>query len=392
MKYVQFLSCAATLLSMSAFAADAANGATTPMCQNQGEPLTCYSAGYNAPAIINVKGKPQKMRSGNVNMFVDASFTYWFAGEDGLKIASSGVYESGTTYFAQDTKTLTQSFGYKPGFKIGTGVVGYQEWTVLAEYTYFRGHYTKNSGAALTGTALPAGSLTVTPGTSVWLVDDWFLQGTTAGQALAGSQVSSEWKLGLDLIDLVAGRPFYQGKCMTVSPFGGLRSALIRQSMEIELTEVTDLFGAMPTQPIEAVTNSHSWSIGPIGGCQAKSLFPMGFRLEADAAAALLYTQYTSVKHSEDAASTGFNPGPYTASLKNYNCLRPMAEMGLGLGWGMYLCDNNYHIDFMASYDFKMFWSQNMMRKLMDDTLTGTSASPGDLYLHGLTITGRFDF
>ena len=391
MKDIRSLTCLMIVLGAQAFAGEQTSKANE--CQAQGEPLTCYSPAYNAPAVVNVNANHWKYGSPNMNMFIDAAFTYWRAGEEGLKIASSGVLTSGTSYFPQETKTLTQSFGYKPGFKVGTGVVGYHEWTVMAEYTWFRGTDTKNSGSPLTGTSLTAGISTgVAPsGTNVWLVDDWFLQGTVASQALPGSSVSSSWHLGLDLIDAIASRPFYQGQRMTVSPFAGLRSALIRQSMEVNLTEASAL-GNLPAQPIESRTRSQSWSLGPIAGCEGRYLLPMGFRFQGDFAASLLYTSYTSIKHSEDIASTTFNPGPYKASLKDYNTVRPVAEMGLGLGWGRYLFDGNYHIDFSASYDFKVFWSQNMMRKLMDDTLTGTSASPGDLFLYGLTVAGRFDF
>ena len=69
-----------------------------------------------------------------------------------------------------------------------------------------------------------------------------------------------------------------------------------------------------------------------------------------------------------------------------------MAELGLGVGWGSYLRAYDFHIDVSADYDFMIFWSQNMIRKLLDDTLTGTSPSSADLYVHGLTVTGRFDF
>jgi hypothetical protein len=202
----------------------------------------------------------------------------------------------------------------------------------------------------------------------------------------------------LDLIDLVASRPFYQGRCVTVSPFAGLRSALIRQSMSVYLNEAATLFngtallGAAPSQPLVSHNHSNSWSIGPRVGASSYCLFPQGFRLEGDMAASLLYTRYTSVKHSETVASTAFNPGPYHVAYTDYSCVRPAAEFGLGLGWGRYFSNNDFHLDLSADYDFMIFWSQNMMRKLLDDTLTGTGPAPSDLFLHGLTATARFDF
>lgn len=364
--------------------------------QAQGEPLECRNPAYNAPAAINTGHKVE-----DTNFFIDAAFTYWFAGEDGLKVASTGVYSSGTGafYFAQNTKTLNQSFDYKPGFKVGLGIIGSHEWVFQAEYTWFRGTNTKHS-SSLSATALvpTAGTVAAPNGINVWVVDDWFLQGTGLGQALAGSSVSSSWRLAMDIADAVVGRPFYQGKCVTISPFAGLRSAWIRQKMNVKLTEAASLFNgtalpvvSAPLQPIESRNKSHSWSIGPRVGLDGQLLLPRGFRFEGNFAASLLFTQY-DIHHSEDIGSTAFNLGPYTANVRNYNCLRPEADLGLGIGWGKYIYGRDYHIDFSADYDFMYFWGQNVMRQSLDNTLTGTGPAAGDLYLHGLTFTVRFDF
>lgn len=393
MNFIQLL--VFSIASLSGFSAQCGNeckearvpkrGKKPVACtQEQGEPLTCYQAAYSAPASINVNNS-------GLAFFADVAFTYWYAGEEGMKIASNGVGSDGIYYFAMNTETLTQSFDYKPGFKVGFGFIGDHEWVYRADYTWFRG---TNSFVSNTrdGTVPTAGTVAASTGTNLWVVDDWFLEGTASGQALSGPKVSSRWKLALDLIDATAGRPFYQAKSLIVSPFAGLRAALIRQSMTVELTELSDLFAEIPAQPIESRNHSNSWAIGPRVGCNGEYLLGCGFRFEGDFAGSLLYTKYTSIKHSEDSASLGFNPGPYKFSMDNYSALRPCAELGLGLGWGTYSSNNGYHFDISASYDFMIFWSQNMMRKLLDDTLTGTSPSAADLFLHGLTLNGRFDF
>jgi hypothetical protein len=367
----------------------------TDMKQMQGEPLgsTGFSAGYNAPAVIAANHKDMALSSDSVCMFVDSAFTYWYAGEDGLDLATSGALTSQTLYYEQNAKTLTQTSSYKPGFKVALGIVADQEWSAKAEYTWYRG--TNETNSTITGTALTAGVSTATAssGTSVWAIDDWFLQGTPSGQALSGSTVSSSWHLAMDIGDAVFSRPFYTGRSVTVSPFAGLRTAWIRQTMTVNLTEDPSLFsGAISAQPIQSRNSSNSWSVGAIMGCESNWLLPMGVRFEGNASASLLYTQYTSIKHSEDVASTTFNQIPYNISMTNYNTVRPMAQLGLGMGWGKYLGDGNYHLDFSADYSFMMFWSQNMFRKLIDHNLSGTGSTPGDLYLHGLTVTARFDF
>ena len=237
-----------------------------------------------------------------------------------------------------------------------------------------------------------AGTAFALTGTPVLLVSDWFLNGSTVGQALSASNITSTWEYAVDLADLTVSRPFYQGANLSLTPFAGIRGASIRQSMRVKLTEASGLFSTPTPQPIFSRNHSHSWGIGPRFGGNASYLLPQGFRFEGDLAGSLLYTRYTKVGHSEDPASTTFNTGPYVASLSDYGCVRAMAEAGLGLGWGCYLNCHKYHIDFLASYDFTYMWNQNMMRKLLDDILEGTGPSSADLYFHGLTVAGRFDF
>jgi hypothetical protein len=59
----------------------------------------------------------------------------------------------------------------------------------------------------------------------------------------------------------------------------------------------------------------------------------------------------------------------------------------VGIGWGTYVRGERYYLDFAGSYDFLLFWQQNAMRKLLDQTVTGIGASSGDLYLHGMDLS-----
>ena len=71
-----------------------------------GEPLKCCGPAYNAPAAIDVSHKKWGCCPLNFSSFVDLSFTYWFAGEEGLAIAETGVLNSSTAYFPEKMNTL----------------------------------------------------------------------------------------------------------------------------------------------------------------------------------------------------------------------------------------------------------------------------------------------
>jgi hypothetical protein len=183
--------------------------------------------------------------------------------------------------------------------------------------------------------------------------------------------------MNLDMLDLMVSRPFYQGTKLTINPFGGLRGLLLRQNLNINL-------GA----PFVALT-SKAWAIGPDMGVIGNWMFgTTGFRFEGKAAGSLLYTRYHKFSHKEMDTPTGLT---VTSTLPSMGAVRPIAEFGLGLGWGSYLSCNNYYIDISARYDFMLLWEQNVMR-LFNSYLQGFVDSPGDLQMHGLTASLRFDF
>lgn len=316
----------------------------------------------------------------------DASFTYWQAKEDGLTVAAGSILKpTGEAVYPPDISVFKQSFDFKPGFKVGLGVAYNNEWDLQAEYTYFRGTTTTSKDA-------PSNTSSIA-GTGTWYVEDWFLQSLPLfGQSLSGTHISSSWKLAMDLGDLTFSRAYGNDKGFGFSPFGGIRTFWIRQNMDISLTQAAGAIGAsnlLPPQPLQSLNSSHVWAIGPRIGTEAKYGLPMGFRLETLFAASLLYTQFTSVKHSEGKAAT-FVSFPLESNM-DYNCVRPVVDLNLGFGWGMKLYQK-YLIDFAASYDFSYFWGQNMMRTLLDQLWDGSGSGDNDLYFQGLTITASFSF
>jgi len=207
----------------------------------QAEPIVdcChYPPAYNAPAAIDVSNECNWMS----NLFADASFLYWYGTEEGLSVAINGVWDapSTTVFLSQNTTPLIQSFDYHPGFKVGLGFVTDHQWQARADYTWLRGS-TSLSQAVPTTFSQTSGSSAPLTGLPVWIVEDWFLQGTPGNQNLVGSNISSTWKYAIDFVDAVVGRPFYQGPSLTIAPFGGLRAAWIRQSMHVGLVEIPTL-------------------------------------------------------------------------------------------------------------------------------------------------------
>ncbi len=395
----------ASLCTFSTLCADGAKN-NVPVVPRQGEILsdTAPSA-YNMPAAIAVGHKMKDMSMGmdDMSFFVDAAFTYWYISQEGMRVATNAVLNGTSSHRSVSGEGFFPNFKYQPGFKVALGMIAYDEWQYTAGYTWTHTNiHTHGVGSASSESSIPANTTTTAAGTPVFIVDDWFF-GLVPGTAdtVAASSLSSKWNLTMNIVDLTGGRPFYQGKSFVVSPFGGLELAFISQHMNVHLTEISSQVSAIPSQPIESKTRSNSWGVGPTAGCQTMHLLPWDFYATGKGAFALLYTTYTTLKHTEDQTATTYNPGPYEFHYHNYHAMRPSASMELGLGWGSYLADGACYLDFSATYEFAVYWAQNMIRKLVDDyqsigfgDLVGynQSAPAADLFTQGLTVTGTINF
>ncbi len=306
-----------------------------------------YASGYSAAA------GPRVDSSWDIN--ANASFIYWYYSQDAMDV----------TYVAPIAgiipgEVVTTDFVYKPGFKVGIGVdTHFDNWAINTEYTWF--HHSNSSAASSIAGYTP---------------NNWFEPGSIDEY----TDVSSLWGVHLDMIDLVCGRPYYEGTNLVIAPNGGIRALWIHQGLNVTMTDIIS-----PT--ISSTSYSHSWAIGPKAGVNSKWLIWKGLRLDGMMGSSLLFTRYTLLSNSEAIEGVGTT----TTTGEDINALRPTFEAGVGLGYGAYLFKNKFFIDLSARYDFAQFWSQNMMRNFASQ-LSGRSNTIGDLAMHGLTVNLRCDF
>ncbi len=304
----------------------------------------CYPPAFNAPANISLRS------CWDVNAY--ASFLYWHVNQEGMETAVQLPVDDEPGTF---TKAGSE---YHPGFKVGLGVnLDYDDWTSFLEYTWM--HQNTNNSSTTTAPAS-------------FIPNNWAVPDSPNG--LLHLSVSSKWKMNLDQLDLALSRPFYQGERLTIAPFGGLRALWIRQNLNIVL------------DANEYKARSNSWAVGPMLGALTNWLLDCGFRMEGKAGASLLYTRYTRIRQNQITNGTSAS-----SRIRNWDSLRPTANLGVGLGWGTYTGCKDYHFDLSARYDFHILWSQNVMAKFVN-AMNGIPGTAADLYLHGLTLTMRLDF
>jgi hypothetical protein len=182
-------------------------------------------------------------------------------------------------------------------------------------------------------------------------------------------------------------RAYYVGTKLSFRPFFGARGLWIRQNTSTVYSSPAT--GNTITVDDVSVT-SHSWAVGPRTGIATNWMIGEGFRLFGNGAGDILFTQYTRINNRE---TQGAVPVNYTQT--NLNTIRTHLDLEFGIAWGSYFDNNNWHVDLSAGYGFQVFFNQNLSRQLVGTATTNVAHAivpNGNLYMHGLTASARFDF
>ena len=349
---------------------------------------------YNAPDGINTRC--------SWDVFASGSFIYWQPILENMDLGFifSAEHEYGPIF--------NMKFRYKPGFKVALGMLFDRDnWSGWAEYTRFHGHYTH------------AASVGLDAGLQLMQLHPELISFT--GPVF---DLHRKWGLNMDLLDLLMGRDYYVGTKLSFNTYFGARAAWIRQTLSDFFSDPTALIltgtiggiivtsdaggggggGGGPTPLRDEGTvsqNTRSWGVGPRIGTDLKWDLGYDFRLVGNAAGDLLYTRYTRLKTNSTVitvqADEDENIETITTTLrtlqKNLAFLRAHVELEMGLGWGTYFGANQWHFDLEATYGFQVYFNQNMFRLYFNGSAPGVSFVPcGDLFIHGLNLTARFDF
>ncbi len=318
---------------------------------------------YNAPARIDV--------CGSWDFFIDASFIYWHASEEALEPTLSDESANGLPIV--NGQITQMDFKYEPGFKVGIGynLSCHDDWQFYLEYTWLHFDQSVSTTSPAFGVLYPLHSH------------------PAFSSAFDVTYAREKWDVDIDLLDLEMARPHYVGTMLTLRPFIGLRAQWIDQKLTTRYSGTTGT-DALEEANFRVTQNSKTWAVGPRVGVDSNWLLGCGFRLIGNIAGSIVYTKYSTLDYKERNLVSESDVVDVSEEQK---VLRPILEFQSGFGYGMYFCNNAYHFDIAATYDFQHFWNQNAYRNFVDNTAVGKSFSNyANLYLHGLTLTVRFDF
>ncbi len=371
---------------------------------------------YNAPAAIDVRG--------SWDVYVTGSFLYWQAREDNLDlgIVSNGYPLTDGGPFVPNSVVLTapeiaastttgyvanSDFNWGPGFKVALGVnLDYDTWDAYAEYTWF--HKTSHTNLGVQSRCEKECGIDLPNNEWIFPTRMMPVALTLPTDSDKGyKSASQKWTIKMDFLDVAMARTYYSGTRLSFRPLFGARGAWIRQSVKETFNDQATFVGGalVPNAAYYSVQsgNSRSWGIGPMAGMKSNWMLGYGFRLIGDVEADILYTRYdvkskgflsTLYDSTPDAALPTIVPGTSQGTLnqKHTDSLRAHADLEMGFGWGSYFDNSNWHVDLLATYGYQVFWNQNMFRNFSESESGRSTNGNGNLYVHGMTFTARFDF
>lgn len=309
---------------------------------------------YTAPARIDVRR--------SCGFYFWGSYLYWQPKQEGMEV---GFFQTiNAMAFTSNNSLLNLDWPYKSGFKAGAGLhTSLDNWDMAAEYTWFH--------------TIHKHTFKQNP-----IFTKWFDLDSTVGDN-EFSSLEANWKLHLDMGDVELTRDCFMGTNFTLRPHLGGRILWIEQ----RYTQSGPNLSAGTN--LSMITSSRSWGVGPRAGVEANFIFGgRNLRFFGNADIALLYNHFHANYQSDTISGV---PGGATTfvSVNRTSRVMPNADLGAGFALGFYAGHHNFHIDFAASYDFQVFWNQNMMAEL---AFNNNEPGIGNLYIQGLTGTLRIDF
>lgn len=321
--------------------------------------------GYNAPARFDVRRC--------FGIFLWGSYLYWQPRQDGMEVGFTQTITGSFANFTENNSILNLDWNYRTGYKVGLGFhTSLDDWDMSAEYTWFHmNHRTTFRHVPIFAKWF---ALNTTPD---------FLGGTLDNEF---ASIDSDWKLHLDMGDVEVTRASYVGTNFVLRPHLGGRILWLKQHYIQSGPNLSTFFDGTT---ITMDARSRWFAGGPRIGVEANFIFGgRNLRFFGNADASLLYGRY-HVNYASPIIPTVPGGASNLTAKNRVSAVRANADIGAGFALGFYVGHHNFHVDILASYDFQVFWNQNMMADLVFNI---NEPNIGNLYIQGLTGTLRLDF
>jgi len=341
--------------------------ATTLSALHAGD-LPASTQGTEAIGMVNPSSRYQVDNGWNI--FLNTEFLWWVGKQDGLYYAQGGysnnptsaIPPDGTTNFRGRLKKVQPHF--RPGFRVGLGGnMGYDEWDIFLNWTWFQSHARGHSnGPLLTLWGHPNGDI--------------------AGSLESANSAHAKWSLHYNVLDLEMGRSFWVGRHFALRPFIGARGAWINQHFDIHYNYMT-----APTTKGDIRADSDFEGGGVRMGLDMRFILLGGWSFYSVASASMLYGYY-DCNFKEH-----WNATVVAKSKDNFHNAVSTGQLSLGVRWDTYVHKDRYHFGLYAGWEQNIWFGINKMNHFFHNLDEGNlEQMNGDLALAGGTFGIRFDF
>lgn len=312
--------------------------------------------------------KPQCVRPHRHEHFsIFGDFLYFKPVADSLQSTQKVPQE--VPNFKPKTVVLDQDFDFGPGMRLGAILhIPYGEWDLAASWTRF---YSSNESFHA---CEPDFGLLATLALPVY---------AASGNALV-EHVNSRWHLKLNAFDLNFSRNIVFNPHFSIRPIGGVKGAIIDQSMRVHYHDFLIQFATVTT-PHKVFAKNPYWGVGPLVGGEMRFLLPARFAIFFNGSLAALMGDF-SIK----TVYTDFTNTPKNAKLTIKDSpIRVSVFEQLQAGIDKKFAFRKWSIDLGVGWEVQVW--RNQMRM---DWFKGFIETPqgADLTLYGLFVRGMITF
>lgn len=384
---------------------------TPPAPCNPDECCRIYCLGPDIESI----NAPVRPYTCNGDWVITAAGFYWNAHQDGMEYAIVSEFipagaRAGETLI--DSVYKNPDFKWDFGFKLG---IGYNTtcdgWDIGILWTHYRGKAFSHNEAELEdnfallplwsdfGLIISAGSANGTTGTDL---------------PLFATDIETNWKLDLNLIDIELGREFWTGKRVSLRPFVGLRVAFIKQDFGIvhhggnfEIPANQSTFNLpVPVNDFVKLNNDFK-AVGIRPGLNSIWNIGCGWGIYGESALSILYGRF-DIEHREKTKEIAapFDEDKVMETKDGFRAARLALDLALGVKWSALFCDCKYGFSAQLGWENHLFLDQNQLWRVTKSGAFNFSGSGtfepkytntfvqnrGTLDTQGWTLTLRFEF
>jgi len=278
------------------------------------------------------------------------------------------------------TKLKEPNYQWDSGFQVSIGyLLPCDRWGLSLNWTHYETDVSNN-----VSTTPGAVQSTFVGGSSYFTLDGF-----------ASGEAEADWKLMFNQVDLDFSREFYVGKCMTLTPYVGLRALLIREKYRITTNNFTEEFEGIFEKRDETFISrleSDFKSLGLKGGLQSFYEIGCGIGIYGDFGASVVFGAYDACHRFNSIFILESIEPNFTSFGSNFlshdrNALRATLDLSLGLKWSSAINCDQGQVFVLLGWDHHLYFNQSSFLELFQKNgQPEIQARNSNLYLYGLKV------